>query len=171
MPDPLEVAHQVKKEQFNGWTYGSDAKARKIDCVQFVKAVLTKCLARELSPDERRALCIDHGFTDLNRTIESGDKRIRGVHYLLVDLMGKGESVSMDQVMAGDFIQYWMKKSNGTWFGHSAIVSEVIKDPAGPKIRIFGAHKSINGIGDSKFLLDLKGANRKIYIARLKINP
>lgn len=65
-----------------------------------------------------------------------------------------------------------MKKSDGSWFGHSAIISRVFQNLSGkPRVALYGAHLSINKIADQDFGgagLNLLGPNRCVYIVRLK---
>ena len=130
-------------------------------------AVIEEELQATLKDDIRKAILINYGWsaTETQLFAATGtDKRLAGVQYGLADIAGNGTNVDSSQAKVGDFIQYWMKKADGTWFGHSGIISSI----SGSNVGIYGAHFSQNKIADSTFKLDLLGADRHIYIVRLK---
>ena len=70
------------------------------------------------------------------------------------------------QTRPGDLIQYWMKKRDGTWFGHAGVLEKVEKNGGTMRATIFGAHERPKKIGSSTFKLFLTGTDRKIFIVR-----
>ncbi len=166
---PLDTAKKLAATKFDGWTYGSSASKKQVDCVQFVLAVLEKETKRTLKKDVRLAVLINYKFKDLSKSVEKNDAKTKGIQRAVVDILKLGKVVEPKKAQAGDFIQYWMKKKDGTWFGHSAIISKVSKSRNGtPQAILYGAHKSLGKIGDSIFKLNLTGKDRKIYLCRLK---
>jgi len=165
--NPVVTGKMLAESRFKNWTYGKEPAKKQIDCVQFVLAVIEEELTASLNDEIRRAILINYGWSEAEVQLYVGtgtDKRIAGVQYGLADLAGRGTKVDPSEVKVGDFIQYWMKKRDGTWFGHCGIVSSV----AGTKVGIYGAQLSQNKIADSEFKLDLLGNDRRIYIVRLK---
>jgi hypothetical protein len=165
-------AKSLAEHNYAGWTYGPDAAKKQIDCVQFVAAVVAKELGRDLSPEERDAILITPPPTDLAAAVTGQTAATKGVQHAVVDIMKKGDAIAPNNAMAGDLIQYWMKKSDGTWFGHSAVISRVFQNAGGkPCVALYGAHLSLNKIAEQDFAgagLNLLGPNRYIYIVRLR---
>lgn len=176
--DPLATAKQLAQERYPGWKYGSNASDEKIDCVQFVLAVVEESVAASLdAPIRKRILISDLSEQEqtqegLKQLILADDPKIRGVQKALEDF-GRGEVVPAEDAAPGDFIQYWMKKSDGTWFGHSGVIESVNASGAVPTAKIYGAHMSLDGIGTSTFDLKLIGSSddRRLYVVRLTPAP
>jgi hypothetical protein len=168
--DPVQTAVHLISVDYKGWTYGPDIQKHQIDCDQFIARVLEIELERPLSKEEHDAVLIIPSFTDLSSAVISNDPRTRGVQHAIVDVMRRGITVPASDAKSGDFIQYWMKKSDGSWFGHAGIISRVWVDENGiPRGSILGAHKSM-GLGEQDFGgtgIGLTGKDRRIYIARL----
>ena len=164
--DPLLKAYALSAN-YEGWTYGSNATKKQVDCVQFILALVENCLASSLSTKERNAILIAHGWsTDETQIIATlgEDIRLKGVVYALVDLLKAADTVPPAEIQAGDFVQCWYKTSEGTWLGHAAIVERREHD----KIFLYGSHQSTDGIGVAPERgLKLLGDNRRIYAARL----
>jgi hypothetical protein len=170
--DPLAVARDLAETKYKNWKYGSDAGQQQVDCVQFVLATIEECLQMTLGPDARKRILITDVTADevaAGTVIANGDPRTKGVQQALVEL-GKGEVVQITDVAAGDFIQFWKKDAQGAWKGHSAIIEEVIKDGNQVRVKLFGAHASINGVGSTKppQLILKEDDDRKIYLVRLR---
>jgi hypothetical protein len=164
----LQVAKTVAQERYPGFTYGNSTKEKQVTCVVFLGAVAERLLGRPLQKDERRALYIDYAFDDLNKAVEEGDIRTKGVQRCFVDILGTARVVAPSDTKTGDFIQYWYLSKNGLWHGHASIVSRVwTDDKGGIRISLYGAHKTTNGIADADYgdglLLDEK---KKIFICR-----
>lgn len=168
-PDSLALAKKLADKKFKGWTYGSKAKDKKIDCVQFVLAVTEEVLAQSLNAETRKQILISHLSAAeqkmLPSLIEMESDKIKGIQHALVSIR-RGTAIKPDQAKPGDFIQYWMKKRDGTWFGHAGILEKVEKNGKTIRATIFGAHASSNGIASSQFKLNLSGTDRKIFIVR-----
>jgi hypothetical protein len=168
---PLETAKSLADHEYKNWTYGTDASKKQIDCDRFVAAVVSKEIKRDLSADERNAILVAPAPADLAKAVTGGEAITKGVQRSLVDLIKKGTAVTPENAAAGDFIQYWMKKADGTWMGHSALISSVThaaNQP--PRAVLYGAHESLGKIGEQDFGvggLKLTGSDRYIYIARL----
>jgi len=163
----VETARDLESGRFKGWTYGSKASEKQIDCVQYVLAVVEEELKQTLVSSLRKAILIDHGWTasETQEHAETGtDKRLAGVQYALTELSDFGSKVEASQAQPGDIIQYWMKKGDGTWFGHSGIVVKVEGDYA----TLINASAAANRITETSDPINLKGSNRLIYIVRLK---
>jgi hypothetical protein len=168
---PLETAKLLCDTQYAGWKYGPSAGKQEVDCVQFVASVVQKELGRELTADERNAIYINPPPADLSAAIESEQPATKGIQYALVDVLKRGIAVTPEQAKAGDFIQYWIRKKDGKWAGHSAIISRVFEVDGTPRAAIYGSHKITGGIADTDFGgggVLLTGADRKVYIARLQ---
>lgn len=132
-----------------------------------MSAVVEKEVKRPLTQAERRAIHIHHGWSaeEVQVKAEEGtDPKLSGVVHALVDLMAVGTRVLLAEARPGDFVQYWIKKENGQWFGHASILATVEDGHA----VIYGSHKSTDGIALSTFKLNLQGKNRHVYLARLK---
>jgi hypothetical protein len=172
----LDTAHELADGVFEDWNYGAySTENRHLDCTTFISALADTLLSRrsvEYTPQMRRAVLIGH--TDLNRDViregpDTLDPRYAGIVHML-EQYGQGRRIEdLSEVGPGDFIQYWIRRSNGTWFGHASVIETVRYDPGDGhyKARIFGAHKSTNGIAVSKFELLLSAKNRYVYIGRL----
>ena len=164
---PLETAEALAKKDFAGWTYGAKAADRQIDCVQFMAAVIAQEVARPLGKAERNTININHGWTaeEVQAKAETGkDPKVSGLVHALVDLMKVAERVPLAEARPGDFVQYWMKRKDGRWFGHASLIAKV----EGGHAVLYGSHKSTNGIAMSGFKLNLLGKDRHVYLARLK---
>lgn len=169
---PLETAKELAASRFDGWTYGSDATKKQVDCVQFLVAVVEKELGHALKADERNAILISPAPADLPKAVVNGDSITKGVQYSLVDLVKAGTAVEPADAKAGDLVQYWMKKGDGSWIGHAAVISKVFKDASGAqRASLYGAHESLKKIADQDFGgggLKLTGDDRRVYIVRKK---
>lgn len=159
----LTIAQELAAKDFAEFKYGSNGiRNKQIDCVQFVLAVVDERLGKVKS-STRNDILIAHGWTADEEQVkaeEGTDANIAGVQKALVDA-GKGVAVDKTDVQPGDLIQYWMKRKDGTWFGHSAVVKSVV----GSKVILLGAHQSKGGIADLK--LDLNKATR-VYLVRIR---
>lgn len=174
---PLETARKLATSRYKGWSYGSNASKKQVDCVQFVLAVLETTKRMSLSARARtRILISDISATELKKdqykVVRDGDSRTKGVQEAIA-ANSWGKRIDIADVKAGDFVQYWMKRKNGSWFGHAGIIASVRRTKSGARVAIiYGAHASPkpNGtIGNSRITLILKsGPDRRIYIARLK---
>lgn len=174
--DPLAVAKSLTGSKYKDWQYGSNPDKKQVDCVQFLVAVVEESVGASLVPKVRNRILIadlseeEKKHPILGTLIVDGDARTKGVQSALVD-SGLGKAVSVADAAPGDLIQYWMKKSDGTWFGHAGIIESV--DPTGdtPKARIYGAHASPapGRIGASSFELKLieGAADRRLYLVRV----
>ncbi len=163
---PLETAHHLAETHFDGWTYGSRAQEKKVDCVQFMSAVVSAELGRRLTKEERDAININHGWTaeEIQAKAAAGaDPLISGIHYALADFMQVAEKVKPAEAQPGDFIQYWKRAASGKWFGHASLISRVTNGTA----KLYGSHKSTNGIAESDFQLKLTGDDRHVFVVRL----
>ena len=170
--DPLATARQVAAEKFRGFTYGPDRTRQQIDCVQFTGAVVAALLKRSLTKEETDALYIRYQFADLAAAVASEEARTKGIQRALTDVIKCGDAVPVPSVQAGDFVQYWIKRKDGKWTGHSALVSKVFTDTAGPSaIAIYSSNKSTNGIAEMDFDgrgLSLRQSDRKFYFVRFR---
>ena len=171
-PDVLAVAKQVAAEKFNGFSYGDSICEKQVNCVQFSAAVVERLMGRPLTGAECDAILIRYDFEDLNKAIQDRDAKTRGVQYALCAILKRGIEAPPMDVQPGDFIQYWIRKSDGSWTGHSAIVAKVInRGQADVRVALYGSHKSTNGIATTDFGgdgLSLVGDDRRVYIARYK---
>jgi hypothetical protein len=170
---PLVLAKHLAQTRFHGWTYGSDRREHQIDCVQFVLAVVEETAhvtltnpirTRILISDMSDAALKNHGYA----VILDEDPRTKGVQEALVQAR-LGIRIAPKDAQPGDLIQYWMKQSDGIWFGHAGIVESIDNANGIPRAVIFGAHKSQNAIARSSFTLNLTGNDpgRRIYAVRL----
>jgi hypothetical protein len=174
VPDPLGVAHKLANEKYRDWTYGEDPSKKQINCVQFVLAVVQKIIPSLPDSAKTRILISDLSAADVesnaNGIITSGNSKTKGVQQALIDI-NRGTEVALTDAKAGDLIQYWMQKSDGTWFGHSGVI-EAVDDTGGVRrATIFGASQSLKKIGSSpadKRLILKADPKRRIYIVRIK---
>lgn len=172
----LETAHELSDGVFKSWKYGSYSEnKRQLDCTTYISALADTLLSRkgiEYTQEMRRDLLIAHA--DLNRNVvkegpDPADPRYAGVVYML-EKYGLGSRIeNMSEVRPGDFIQYWIRSSSGSWFGHASLIESVRYDPEDGhyKAKIFGAHKSMNGIAVSRFELLLDAPGRYVHIGRM----
>jgi hypothetical protein len=173
--DPLAIAKQLATTTYQGWTYGDDPTQKKINCVQFVLAIVQEALMVTLDEGPRNQILIANlsaaETAMLPLLITSDDPKIKGVQQALVDLQ-KGTAVTFDQAQPGDLIQYWMKKTDGNWMGHSGVIETVGIEGGVLKAGIFSASETLNGIGSSpdgkKLRLINDPDNRRLYLVRLK---
>jgi hypothetical protein len=169
--DVLQTAKSLAMTRFQGWKYGSNRAEKQIDCVQFVLAVVEDELRHSLDRKSRDQILIANlsakERVKLEELIADESNKIRGVQHALV-ASGRGEKIAPADARSGDIVQYWIMKSNGTWFGHAGILESVNEANGVYRARIFGAHASANGIATSSFSLRLNGPNRKVFIVRLK---
>lgn len=160
----LETARLLADTKFKDFTYGSNAAKKQVDCVQFILAVVEEELKMTLPPAPRNAILINHGWTAGETQLKAAvgtDPLLAGVQHALVT-MNRGKAVPPAGAQKGDLIQYWMKKADGTWFGHSGVVISV----SNGKAALFSASLSAGKI-DEKPTIDLNGTNRLIYIVRI----
>ncbi len=175
--DPLFVAKSLTSSRFEGWQYGSNPDKKQVDCVQFLLSVVEESVGATLVPKVRNRILIaelseeEKKHPALGILVVDGDERTKGVQSALVDA-SLGKAVSVADAAPGDLIQYWMKKSDGTWFGHAGVIESVERTGDAPKARIYGAHASPSPgkIGTSSFELKLieGAADRRIYLVRIK---
>ena len=168
----LVEAQHVAAVKYTNFKYGSDFALHQVNCVQFIGSVLESWIGRDLTKPEQDAVYIGGPFDDINKSVANGDERTKGVVYAITKVMKIGNEIQIKDARPGDIIQYWIKRKNGAWMGHSAIISEVWND-SNHQIRaaLYGAHESTDGISFTKFSdgngLWLNGPDRKVYIARL----
>jgi hypothetical protein len=173
--DIISVAKSVSSEVFPDFSYGSDEEQCQVNCVQFTGAVLERVLGRPLTRDERDAVFIHYPITEFEQALKNGDERMAGVARAIAQVLRIGNYVAPREAQPGDFIQYWVKRSDGRWFGHSAIVTRRIKRTDGSAgVSIYGSHKSTNGVtetslGGEGVLLD--GEDRYVFVARVAALP
>lgn len=174
-PATLKVAHKIgEKLKADGWTYGSDASKKQIDCVQFTLRVLEEHYKEKFKPKIRTRILIadlkaDDVINDKNGIISKSDPRTKGVQQALVSLKC-GSVVPLAEAKPGDFIQYWMNGADGKWFGHSGIIEKVVVENNTRRAFLYGSHKSKNGIGTAPKvgLRLIKADDRRIYIVRTR---
>ncbi|NCF90964.1 MAG: hypothetical protein GWQ05_08390 [Verrucomicrobiaceae bacterium] len=164
---PLETAKALAADTFKGWTYGNAARKKTIDCVQFMEVVIAKEVGRPLTAVERQTIAIHHGWSAEEvqaKAADGKDPKVSGLAHALVDLMQVATRVEPSEARVGDFVQYWKQNEEGSWFGHSSLLSSV----SDGKARLYGSHKSTNGIADSNFELKLTGDDRHVFLVRLQ---
>ncbi|MCA9091029.1 MAG: hypothetical protein KDA90_20600, partial [Planctomycetaceae bacterium] len=124
----LLTAKAIAAEKYADWTYGSATADKQIDCVQFVLAVSEVALSQTVdSKTRQRILISDLGaeeIANLPSLIASEDERIKGIQTALISIQ-RGEPIEPKDAKPGDLVQYWMQKSDGTWFGHAGILEQV----------------------------------------------
>ncbi|MGF1581601.1 MAG: hypothetical protein ACFCD0_19915 [Gemmataceae bacterium] len=144
-PKPLAIAKHLAKTKYKGWTYGTNAKKKQLNCVQFVGAVVERATNKSLSRKMRSRIYISNlSATErkrLPKLIQNEDPRTKGIQHALVS-MGRGKIVSPTQAKPGDFVQYWMKRPGGTWFGHAAIIESVSKNGNTVSAKLYGSHQT-----------------------------
>jgi hypothetical protein len=148
--------------------------------VAAVVAVLEKHLGRTHNRETRNAVNIanipeldglskEAAGAKLGELVEQATPRTKGVQAAIVS-DGLGRAISAADIQPGDFAQYWMKSSTG-WFGHAAIVERVYEANGEQRMKLYGAHQSINGVGsnlDKNDFVIRDDADRKIYADRLQ---
>lgn len=172
----LETAHELSDGVFRDWKYGSySEQKRQLDCTTYISALADTLISRkgiEYTPEMCSDVLIAHNNLDRNVVKEGpdpADPRYAGVVYMLEKHQLGKRIDDMSAVRPGDFIQYWIRRGNGTWFGHASVIESVRYDPNDKhyKARILGAHKSMNGIAVSRFELLLDAPGRHVYIGRM----
>ena len=169
MAGTLDTAHTLAEGPFQGWTYGSKASERQVDCVQFMVAVIEESVGRPLTLAERNVINIHHGWSaeEVQTKASAGeDPLVSGLAHGLVDLMQVATRVTAAEAQVADFVQYWKRNDKGQWFGHASLLSAV----SDGKATLYGSHKSTNGIAESDFELVLDGEDRHVFLVRLKEN-
>lgn len=166
----LTTAQMLAREKYAGWTYGSSAAKRQVDCVQFVLSVAEACAQERFDPRTRKQILISHLSDSEQQTlaglIEAENEKVKGVQHALISI-GRGTAIRPEDAEPGDLIQYWIKKTNGTWVGHAGVLAEVERTPECCQATILGAHASTNGIAMSDFTLRLSGDDRKVFLVRM----
>lgn len=175
--DPLAVAKDLATSKYKDWQYGSNPDKEQVDCVQFLLAVVEESVGASLVPKVRKRILIaelseeEKKHPILGTLVVDKDERTKGVQSALV-LAGLGTAVTVADAAPGDLIQYWMKKSDGTWFGHAGVIESVDRAGDTPTARVYGAHASPapGKIGTSSFELQLIDGShdRRIYLVRVK---
>ncbi len=171
--DPLMIAKQLADTKYKDWTYGDNPANQQINCVQFVLAVVEESLQMTLGDAARKQVLISNltpaEMAMLGDLITSDSPKIKGVQQALVD-MNRGVAVPPEQTQPGDLIQYWMKKNDGTWAGHTAVIETVECIDGVTQSLIFGASESQNKIATSNFKLKLINdpGNRRLYVVRIQ---
>jgi len=175
----LETARELGTTTYRASTWGSSGEDA-IDCVQFVLEVVKQVAADEDRPDAvtpalKRALYIqlsEEDHANLQQMVDDGDPQITGVQKALVDA-GLGHPVAAEDAQPGDLVQYWYR-SGGRWYGHSAIVEQIVDREA----TLYGSHKTTlqserhlerserqGGVGSGP-VFDLTDPKRKVYVVR-----
>jgi hypothetical protein len=136
---------------------------------------LERVLGRTLSREERSAVFIHCPITEFEQALKAGDQRMAGVARAIAEVLKVGNYVAPKDARAGDFIQYWAKRRDGSWSGHSAIVVRRVERQDGRMaVSIYGSHKATNGVTETDFGGEgvlLEGADRYVFVARLEIPP
>lgn len=168
--DVLSEADQLAKElRGGGWTYKfrGQASKKETDCTQFLLEVLQRSLNRSFDGPVRTAVNIsDVSEPEIALLLQRSDPRLDGAVHALCDLLHVADRVQIEEVRPGDVIQYWMKRQDGSWFGHCGVIESVNQSYA----YILGAHQTAGpdgNIGRSLKAINLRGDERKIAIARL----
>lgn len=170
LPDVVGAAKQVAAARFAGFKYGSRQDQGQLNCVQFTGAVTESLIKRSLTKEETDALYIRYSFENLDAAVAGEDPRTKGIQRALTEFVKQGTAIDLPNVQSGDFVQYWIKGKDGKWAGHSAIVTKVFTDAAGPAaIAIYSSNKSTDGIAEMDFGgqgLSLRKPDRKFYFVR-----
>lgn len=157
----LDCAKQLA-QQDKDFTYGTGPN--QIDCVHFVLAVVNCRLGAPVSAEAKKAILITYGWKEeeTEKKAEDGtDPHLGGVQYALTQILNQGTVIDPTQAKPGDLIQYWIKKSDGTWFGHSGVIASV----EGIRAKILSASESHHSIAETP--LNLTGPDRHLYIVRI----
>jgi hypothetical protein len=157
----LDCARQIAGQDQN-FTYGTNVN--QIDCVHFVLAVVNCRLGAPVSAEAEKAILIAYGWTGeetQSKAKEGTDPHLAGVQFALTQILNQGTVINPAQAKPGDLIQYWMERSNGTWFGHSGVIASV----HGMRAKILSASETNNAIAETP--LNLTGPNRHLYVVRL----
>lgn len=172
---PLEIAKRIGNELKNdNWVYGSDRSKKQIDCVGFVLKIVEEHLNRTVGKESRTRILIsdlriEDVVNDKNGIVSNRDRRTKGIQQALVDL-NRGEVIALEDAQPGDFVQYWMKTSQNTWFGHAGLIEKVTITNGLRRAFLYGSHKSTNGIGvaPKQGLRLVAAQDRRIYLVRAK---
>lgn len=168
----LDAAKRLSKTRYAGWTYGSDAKKKQVDCVQFLAEVIFEIAPQKKSDELRKNIYINNLDRDeqnqeaLKRLLKAKDKRMTGVQNALIGA-GIGNAIPVSDVRPGDLVQYWIYLKNGNVMGHAAIVEHVRQGEGGIEVQIYGSHKRTNGIATADFWLPLIGSDREVFLVRM----
>ena len=168
----LDVAKRLASTRYSGWTYGSSADKKQVDCVQFLAEVVFEIEPQKKSNELRKNIYIDNLEKDeqnqeaFKRLLKAKDKRMTGVQSALVDA-GIGKAIPVSDVRPGDLVQYWIYLKNGNVMGHAAIIEHIRQGESGVEVQIYGSHKRTNGIATADFWLPLTGADREVFLVRM----
>lgn len=172
----LKIARILAESAYAGFRYGSNPARRQVDCSQFMQAIVERMIGRTLSETEAKAVLIaglPPGARVLDSLIEANDDRITGVQYALTEIIPIGRAVSVDSVMPGDLIQYWIRSSSGHYKGHTAVIETVGQKGNIPVATLYGSHKTLGRIGTAvdrsgnTLKLKLSGQDRKVFLVRI----
>lgn len=173
---------KVINDAFEGYGRGED----KYVCTTFAYKVLQEA-GFDVSGDMKKDVNININWKKelgkgataeekrdrLKRLVRKGDERTKGIVYALTK-SGQGEEVELENIQAGDFLQYWYKSGKGVG-GHVVLVQEVLKRK-GKRVdlKVHGSHGSTHGVASKTIhLLDKKGRlvkqKKKAYAVRPKL--
>lgn len=161
-----------------------DKRPPTLDCTQFLSAVAEQVFSKakkEYTDDIKKKLMLSN-FSDeerkpaaLNKLVDDGDKRTRGVQYALTDSGVGVEVKNIESAKPGDLVQYWYK-IGANWSGHSGVIVSV----TGTKAVVLSSHKTSlasekdvaeadrkGGVGQS-IPIDLGASSgKKVYLVRV----
>ena len=158
----------------------SSSAAKEIPAKNQLIVAYTEAHGREIAPEYYPVVCteflikiIDH-FTplgkqakrdiriitedDLSDLVNAEADVIKGVQvaFMKADI---GKAVRIDEVCAGDFVQFWDTEFSLAW-GHCGIVHQLVP---GEYISVYSSHPITSGYGIQRFPWP-----KKIFFARLK---
>ena len=164
-----------KKTGFEGYGYGKDQYV----CTTFASKVLSRA-GYDITPaiDKQINIVIDwkketgkakptakDTQNQLAKLVAERDPRTKGVVHALVS-SGLGVEVAPNELMPGDFVQYWYRSGKHI-AGHVVQVVDVIA--AGEKFKAHGSHGSKHGVGT--ITVKLKSPKmQRVYAVRPKFS-
>lgn len=141
---------------FDGYGKGADRYVCTTYCIELLRRV-------GITVDQTLSDGINiEAFTPpLDDAVARGDDEIAGIAWALAQA-GYGRRLhDIEDIAAGDFVQYWYTTASGALAGHVGLVVERVVDG----IRLHGSHKSTRGIAVHREVIRLDN-KRAIFAVR-----
>lgn len=142
-----EIVNAVEK-----WGPTISSTYEKAVCTELVIAILQKFV--DINPTDKQRIRIITK-QNIQNLIKNNSPIPQGVHYALI-AKGVGTSIEKEDVLSGDFVQFWTE----TW-GHCGIVKSI--DVENNQMELYSSFPSTNGYGIQKFSIP-----SYCYFVRLK---
>ncbi len=133
----VRARHPDYGDGFDGYGKGADRYVCTSYCIEVLRRAGIP-VDRTLSD----GINIEAFTAPLDAAVKRGDDEIAGIAWALAEA-GYGTRLDdIEDIAAGDFVQYWYTTQAGALAGHVGLVVERVPDG----IRLHGSHKSTRGM-------------------------